>query len=59
MKVDAVTGVWLLLSEESRRIGVCARPGDELMLHSVTEIEVHDGSGRKGFRDAVASGGGD
>jgi uncharacterized protein YjiK len=40
--VDPVTGAWLLLSEESRRIGVFAVEPDRLRLESLTDIQVDD-----------------
>lgn len=38
--VDPATGAWLLLSEESRRIAVCAIASGRLVLQSLTEVRV-------------------
>ena len=47
--VDPVTGMWLLLSEESRRIGVFTVTGDRLSLESLTDIRVTHGERPEGI----------
>jgi uncharacterized protein YjiK len=49
LTVDPVTGAWLLLSEESRRIGVFAVGPDRLRLESLTEVRVDDGERPEGL----------
>ena len=49
LTVDPVTGAWLLLSEESRRIGVFAVEPDRLRLESLTDVRVDDGERPEGL----------
>jgi len=49
LTVDPVTGAWLLLSEESRRIGVFVVEQDRLQLESLTDIRVDDGERPEGL----------
>ena len=47
--VDPVTGAWLLLSEESRRIAVCTVDRARLILYSLVEIGVGDSERPEGI----------
>jgi hypothetical protein len=47
--VDPVTGAWLLLSEESRRIGVVVVEQERLRLDSLTDVRVDEGERPEGL----------
>jgi uncharacterized protein YjiK len=49
LTVDPVTGVWLLLSEESRRIGAFTVEPDRLLLESLTDVHVENGERPEGL----------
>jgi uncharacterized protein YjiK len=53
--VDPVTGLLVLLSEESRRLAVCDVEGDELVLRALTDVRTRDGARPEGVTFATPS----